>query len=212
MSNRNLILFDWDGTLADSMPLCIGEIREALEEMGHAQLPEELIRQCNGPTDEESVQILGLTPEEGPVFMRLRQAAGLRLVTKIQKFFPGIRETLEKLAETYDLAVVSNGIPEYLDLSIQYLNCPLFTVVEGFQQGRTKTQAVQEVLDRLKPGCAVMVGDRISDFEAAHGCGVPVIAAKYGYGNAQEWATADLCVETASELPDAVANLMNKGG
>ena len=31
---RPVIFFDWDGTIADSMPLCIGEITLALERMG----------------------------------------------------------------------------------------------------------------------------------------------------------------------------------
>lgn len=31
---KPVIFFDWDGTLADSMPLCIEQIRGTLAEMG----------------------------------------------------------------------------------------------------------------------------------------------------------------------------------
>ena len=33
LTNRPLILFDWDGTLADSMALCVAEVKAALARM-----------------------------------------------------------------------------------------------------------------------------------------------------------------------------------
>ncbi len=47
-NTRPIIYFDWDGTLADSMDLCIAECREALLAMGLPDLPDDVIRQCNG--------------------------------------------------------------------------------------------------------------------------------------------------------------------
>ena len=70
---RPVIFFDWDGTIADSMPLCVGEITLALERMGLSVPPVETLMACNGPTYEESVAVLGLPQERGAEFLRLRK-------------------------------------------------------------------------------------------------------------------------------------------
>ena len=55
---KPIIFFDWDGTLADSMNLCVAEIRQALITMRLPDLPDDVLRQCNGPTFEQSLDIL----------------------------------------------------------------------------------------------------------------------------------------------------------
>ena len=50
---KPIIFFDWDGTLADSMNLCVAEIRQALITMRLPDLPDDVLRQCNGPTFEQ---------------------------------------------------------------------------------------------------------------------------------------------------------------
>ena len=83
MTKRPVIFFDWDGTLADSMPLCIAEIRLALERMGMPELPEALIAQCNGPTYEESVGVLGIPEERAKEFLHERKEAEMALVPTV---------------------------------------------------------------------------------------------------------------------------------
>lgn len=58
--SRPTIFFDWDGTLCDSMALCIEENRIALLKMGLPDQPDEVLRRCNGPTFEEAAPIIGI--------------------------------------------------------------------------------------------------------------------------------------------------------
>ena len=80
---RPVIFFDWDGTIADSMPLCIGEITLAIQRMGLPVPPVEKLKACNGPTYEESIAVLGLPQERGEEFLRLRKEAEMELVPKV---------------------------------------------------------------------------------------------------------------------------------
>ena len=41
---KPVIFFDWDGTLADSMNLCVAEIRQALITMRLPDLPDDVLR------------------------------------------------------------------------------------------------------------------------------------------------------------------------
>jgi phosphoglycolate phosphatase len=49
-----------------------------------------------------------------------------------------------------------------------------------------------------------MVGDRSFDFDAAHANGIRCLAAGWGYGTPQEYATADALAATPAQVADLV--------
>ena len=201
MTKRPVIFFDWDGTLADSMPLCIAEVRLALERMNMPELPEALIAQCNGPIYEESVGVLGIPEERAKEFLHERKEAEMALVPTVQRLFPGVRGMLDSLRDMADLAIISNGMPEYLALSLRVMKLEdAFVRVQGQMPGKTKGEALSAVLAELAPSRAVMVGDRLGDLLAGRQNGLPTIAACYGYGNEAEYAHADMQARTVAEL------------
>lgn len=206
---RPVIFFDWDGTLADSMPLCIAEIRLALERMGLPKLPEALIAQCNGPTYEESVGVLGIPEERAKEFLHERKEAEMALVPTVQRLFPGVRGMLDSLREVADLAIISNGMPEYLALSLRVMGLEkAFVRVQGQIPGKTKGEALSVVLAELTPSRAVMVGDRLGDLLAGRQNGLPTVAACYGYGNEAEYAHADRQARTVAELTTLLKQML----
>ena len=201
MTKRPVIFFDWDGTLADSMPLCIAEVRLALERMNMPERPEALIAQCNGPTYEESVGVLGIPEERAKEFLHERKEAEMALVPTVQRLFPGVRGMLDSLRDMADLAIISNGMPEYLALSLRVMKLEdAFVRVQGQMPGKTKGEALSAVQAELAPSRAVMVGDRLGDLLAGRQNGLPTIAACYGYGNEAEYAHADMQARTVAEL------------
>ena len=205
----DVIFFDWDGTIADSMDLCIEEIRLAMRRMGLADVPEATLRLCNGPTDEESIAILGIDPARGAEYLRLREEAEYEILADTTRLFPGIKEALARCGGGARLAVVSNGLQEYIRRSLSLLGLEgVFERWEGWRMGRTKAQALAELLAEMKPDRAIFVGDRIGDFNAAHACNVPALAAKFGYGNPAEWAQAEAVCETVEGLPAAARALL----
>lgn len=206
---RPVIFFDWDGTIANSMPLCIGEISLALERMGLPALPESKLMACNGPTYEESVAVLGLPPERGEEFLRLRKEAEMELVPQVQQFFPGIREMLDELRAFADLAIVSNGLQEYLELSTRVLNVEdCFFRLQAHIPGKNKAEALALLMEELQPDRCVMVGDRLGDIAAGKANGIPTVAACYGFGNEEEYRQADYRAETVAEMTVLLKKLL----
>lgn len=198
---KPVICFDWDGTLADSMPLCVAEVRETLRIMGLPEQPEEVLRRCNGPTYEEAASIIGVPADRVGEYTEIRLRAGLELCPTVNRPFPGAREMLEALRGRATLCVVSNGMEDYLDLCLKSFGLEgMFEQVKTFRHGRSKAQALAEVITDLKPERVLMVGDRLGDIEAGKANGVLTVAACYGYGTPEEWAAADKQARTVEEL------------
>ena len=208
---KPVICFDWDGTLADSMQLCVEELRLALKRMGLPAQPDEVLRRCNGPTYEEAASIVGVPEERVGEYTRLRLQAGLELCPTVNHLFPGVREMLATLRARATLCVVSNGMSDYLELCLRSFGVEgVFERIETFKHGRSKAEALAEVIADLKPERVWMVGDRLGDLEAGKANGVPTIVACYGYGTPEEWAAADLQARTVEELAALLMGLVTK--
>ena len=106
---KPLICFDWDGTLCDSMELCIHENRMVLERLGLPPVDESVLRRCNGPTFEEAAPMLGVPADRMAEYCTKRLECALSLVPTVNRLFPGAKELIAALAPHADLAIVSNG-------------------------------------------------------------------------------------------------------
>ena len=102
---RSMICFDWDGTLADSMRLCVEEVRLTLRRMGLPEQPEAVLRSCNGPTYEEAAALIGVPEERVAEYSDIRLRAGLELCPTVNHLFPGVKEMLEALQGKATLCV-----------------------------------------------------------------------------------------------------------
>lgn len=198
---KPVIFFDWDGTLCDSMQLCIEENRITLQKMGLPVPPEEVIRRCNGPTYLEAVPILNVPQERAEEYCRIRLNTALEIVPRVNRLYEGARELLLTFREQAILCIASNAAEDYLRLCLQTFHLEgVFIRVSAARPGRTKTENVAALLTEFRPERAVMVGDRLGDILAGQANGLPAIAAAYGYGNEEEYAQADLRANTMAEL------------
>ena len=208
---RPVICFDWDGTLCDSMELCINENRMTLERMGLPARPVELLRRCNGPTFEEAAPMLGIPPERMDEYCRIRLSCALELVPVVNRLFDGARELLAALAPHAELCIVSNGTPEYIARCMDVFGMHgVFHRTVTCHPERTKTQNLALLLQELQPERVVMVGDRLGDIRAGRGNGIPTIAACFGYGTEEEFAEADMRAATMAELQQLLLDFCRK--
>ena len=199
--NRPVIFFDWDGTLCDSMQLCIEENRNTLRLLGLPDQPDEVLRKCNGPTFEEAAPMIGIPSDHMEEYCRIRLSCALDLVEKVNRLFPAARELLAALKPHAELCIVSNGTEAYLKKCLKHFHLEdVFRLVVWCHPERTKAQNLALAMTELQPERAIMVGDRTGDIRAGKANRLPTIAAAFGYGNAAEWAEADFVANTMEEL------------
>ncbi len=200
---KPVIFFDWDGTLCDSMQLCIEENRNTLRLLGLPDQPDEVLRRCNGPTFEEAAPIIGVPQARMEEYCRIRLSCALALVEKVNRLFPGARELLSALKDKAELCIVSNGTQAYLTRCMQHFGLEgVFHRIVWSHPERTKGQNLAGLIAELQPECAVMVGDRIGDIRAGRENGLTTIAAAFGYGNDAEYAEADLRADSMAQLQE----------
>ena len=203
-----VIFFDWDGTLADSMDLNYAGIEGALDRMGLPRVSREVMAACNGPAYDASIRIVGIPPERGQEFLRLRTECEHEALSRTQKLFPGIPAMLDGLRADATLAIISYGQMEYLTKSLALTGIgDRFVMVQGWMPGHTKGELLARLVEALQPEKAALVGDCVGDFEAARFCRIPSLAVRYGYGHEADWALADAAVDTVEEIPAAALRL-----
>ena len=192
------IIFDFDGTLADTIPLCCSAFRQvATRHLGRDY------------SDAEIVTLFG--PSEEGIF---QQIAGDRWQACLADFlviyerdhassvtlFPGVLEMLSELADcNLPVAIVTGKGPDSAAISLRLLELAQhFDIVEsGSPEGSIKPAAIRRIVDRwnLDPATVAYVGDAPNDVTEARAAGVIPLAAA--------WATtAD---RTALEARDPVA-------
>lgn len=178
------ILFDIDGTLADTFPLCVKAYKYILDRYTGRDLTAEEIISRFGKSD-EGILACYLTPEQVPLVLDEYFAA----YEAIQKAecpdpFPGLRETIHRLRERgVPVGVVTGkGLRgSEITLRILGLRDAVGVLEAGFEEGPNKPESLRRALDRLglQPHEAVYVGDAAYDMESAAAVGMPAVGAAW---------------------------------
>ena len=99
--------------------------------------------------------------------------------------YPGVKETLEKLAKKYRLFIVSNSECGYLALCVKKMG--LEHLISGHLcYGDTRTckgETIKKLMADHQITSACYIGDTEGDMEASELAGIPFIYCSYGFGN-----------------------------
>lgn len=220
MTALSAILYDFDGTLVDTLPgIEAGIVRAVGAVFPQVELP--VLRQYIGPPLLKTLRIHLPDATDTEVekvateFKRLYDG-GVCLECAV---YPGVLETLRHLHN-------ASGVPAFIVTNKRFVPTELllkhFGMWESFrglaasdwpQAFGSKAEAMAHILKEhgLDAARALMVGDSRDDFESAQANGVPFVAASYGYGNAAELAPARVLTQFG-ELPAMVNAFTAKGG
>ncbi len=187
----DLVVFDLDGTLADTAPDLAAALNGVLRELGRTQLPEARVRTMIGHGARALVR-KGLAatgavtePLVEQAFARFLELYGEAICVETRPF-DGCTEMLDDLAACGVKTAVCTNKPEALT---QVLLAALgwdgqFAAVIG---GDTLTvrkpdpAPLREAIVRAGGCRPVFVGDSLTDAETARAAGVPFVAVTFGY-------------------------------
>jgi phosphoglycolate phosphatase-like HAD superfamily hydrolase len=174
------MIFDLDGTLADTLPACFAAFRRAFAARGHRPLSDAELMGYFGPSEEGIFQ--RLAPDDWPAYLAayLEAYEGEHLKAAL---FPGIEDALRHLRRLrVPLAIVTGKGRDSAAISIRLLGLDRY--LDGWEPGAptgiVKPAAIARVLDRwrLSPERVAYLGDTPEDVRAARTAGlIPLSAA-----------------------------------
>ncbi|MBQ9866548.1 MAG: HAD hydrolase-like protein [Lachnospiraceae bacterium] len=185
------VFLDVDGTLWDSTPLVAGAWSRALKETGIERqvMPEELKKLFGKPMDVIAAELL---PDIG---QDVRDAVMEKCIVYEQQIleenekdisYPGVKETIRKLAGKIPVCIVSNCQSGYIELVMRKLGIEEY-ISDKECYGDTlmyKADNIRLVAERNGYKAPVYVGDIQGDQDASHEAGAAFIHAAYGFGSA----------------------------
>ncbi|MEI4799826.1 HAD hydrolase-like protein [Bacillus sp. FJAT-51639] len=131
-----------------------------------------------------------------------------RLVENIRNgkgaLYPNVEEVFSYLKENnYSIYIASNGLTEYLQAIVSYYNLDNW-VTETFsiQQIQTlnKGDLVKTIIKKYDIKRAAVIGDRLSDINAAKDNGLIAIGCNFDFAQEDELAQADFVINDLMEL------------
>lgn len=193
------VIFDLDGTLGDTLPVCFAAFRRALRRFSDRYYTDEEITALFGPSEEGMIQ--QLVPDHWQACLETYLAVYEEESARSARLFPGIETALRLLSERgILLAIVTGKGTHSAAISLRHLNlAKYFDVVEtGSAEGGVKPRAIQKVLTKwgAVPSRVAYVGDAPADMEAAREAGVIPLGAAWDATSSAEGLNALRPLET----------------
>ena len=188
--NYESLIFDIDGTLWDSRALVAEGYNLQLKDEGleHLFVNAQQLKALFGKVMTEIADVLFAEiplPERYALMERCMARENRYLQENPCAIgYPGVKETLTRLAENHRLFIVSNSQRGYPELCIRKLglgSCITACLCFG-DTGTSKGKTIRALMQRHNIRSCVYIGDTQGDYEATLEAGIPFIWASYGFG------------------------------
>ena len=213
------LIFDLDGTLADTAPDLLGATNAVLAARGRPGVDLTSLRHMVGFGARalilQAMEASGapVTEEELPPLVEIFLSHYRSHIADDSVLFPGVTETLAALKQDgARLAILTNKPQELTDLLLPALGLgQSFAAVYGAgRKSYTKPdpRIFHDVVTDCGGGPAVMIGDSITDLNTARAANAPCILVSYGFTPvpARELG-ADAVIDDFAQLPQALRDL-----
>ena len=218
MAAVTTVLFDFDGTIADTNHLISESYLHVLNKHYPGKYDSEKVRPFNGPSlDDVFTQINPATSIE---MVKEYRTYNHRMHDELIRSFPNVKESLAELrAAGLKLAVVSTKYNEILRKGLDLLELTDYFMEiiggEDYQNPKPDPEPLELAMSRLgvSPADCLMVGDNWQDIQGARNAGVRSAFVKWSMKTPEEMApyNPDIMVETMAELTEWILSRYNGG-
>lgn len=185
-----LVIFDLDGTLTDSAEGIVASFLHALNHIGAAVPPGDLVTEIVGPPMDDTFRSMELGDDAEEAIAAFRAEYGARGWAR-NALFDGIEALLADLrAAGVRLAVATSKLEPTARRILAHFGLDQhFEVIAGASPDgsrKAKVEVLAHALAQLKPlpERVLMVGDRSHDVHGAAAHGIDTVVVGWGYGRA----------------------------
>jgi|LNFM01.1.fsa_nt_gb phosphoglycolate phosphatase len=208
MPSPRAVIFDFDGTLADSREVVLAQYNRIAPRLRVRPVQRSELEQLQRLPPNEALRAYGVAWWKLPLLVFAVRRALREEVLRIE-LCQGVREVLDELrAEGARCSVLSTNATDNIERFAAHHRLPRFSAIRGgvsmFGKARALDRFVRE--QGIERERAVYVGDEVRDVEAAHSVGVRCIAVTWGFSHRDALASKEpwRLVDTARELADVI--------
>ncbi|HBN32339.1 MAG TPA: hypothetical protein DD416_14230 [Rhodobacteraceae bacterium] len=200
---RPIIVFDFDGVIADSHDVCAAACRWAAAELGHSDMPEKPFAELEAVTYEALAATISVDPER---FAGLVCGA-LEARTTCAPIFFGVADIMMELSRDFDIAILSASDSDLInDFLITHGIWHLVKCVMGRDVPGSKTEKLLALKSAHDGKFVAMIGDGVSDVAAALHADVRAVGVAWGWQSARRLRAsgADAIAMVPADLLDLI--------
>jgi len=209
------IVFDLDGTLADTMPDVAYGVNQALGRMGFPPISFEQVKKAIGPGRDEFIKTIfpGEVNPDAKTFLSIFREIYWEHCLENTKLFEGMGGVLSDF-RNLNLGVASNKPKIFTEKILDGLGIrPIFNEVMGPEDvthAKPHPEMIIKIMERVEgePSRTLFIGDTDKDILAGQKAGVGVCGVRYGYGAVEdiEQLKPDYLIRFPAELVEIVRN------
>jgi HAD superfamily hydrolase (TIGR01549 family) len=212
--SKKVIVFDFDGTLADTFDALVMITNRLALEFGYPPTTPEELPKLRNLSSREIIRQSGVSLFKIPFFLKkIREYLHQEILNL--KTIPGIKEALVQLKhEGYCLGILTSNSEENVKLFLtKHGMQDLFTFIYSETSLFSKDKSLQKLMKKnnLSSEEIIYVGDETRDIEASKKIHIKAIAVTWGFNSGEVLAkhNPDFLIQQPSELIEVLASLQS---
>ncbi len=197
---KKVLIFDYDGTIVDSLAVFKRSLIETCREHGFSQITEEDFLSIFNGNMYEGLQHRGIPKETVTTILKDLKIKLLASQHNLH-FFPGMEDALKQLAQQYPLFIITSNISDVVEHFLQLSNVNYREVVGG-EKEPSKVIKIGHIKEQFPDAELVYVGDTRGDIIEGREAGVKTVAVTWGWHEQKilEQEKPDYVAHSADEL------------
>ena len=180
-----LLLFDFDGTIADTFQSGVEILNLMAPEFGYRPLRDEDVAGARDMRTGELMKFLGIPATR---MSRISRRGKEELSKRMDEIapLPGMIDLLRRLsAEGFRLAILTSNSEKNVAAFLKRFDVEVFEFVQTASKLAGKGRVIRRILKslHLDPKDILLIGDEVRDIEAAQETGVHMAAVTWGYNS-----------------------------
>lgn len=207
-----VILFDFDGTLADTLDTLVGITNRLAGEFGYKPTTKEEVETLKNLSSRQVIKQSRVSIFKLPFLIRKVKKQLSEELPKVTEF-SGIKEAIFQLkGQELKLGILTSNSSENVKMFLKAKG--LIDSFDFIQSGAAifgKSQVLKRFMwaNSFQPEDVIYVGDETRDIEAAQKSNIKVIAVSWGFNSRQvlEKYRPDFLIDSPGELIDVIRSL-----
>lgn len=208
------IIFDFDGTIADTFPVVQKVMDKILAQHGIQKLTDAEIATMRNMSFKEVCKYVGISKLRLIVIIWQIKTVLKQHLTEIKPFL-GMAKLLKELKEAgYQLDIVTSNSAETVKLFLERYNLSYFEHIRSCHHFLSKSREIKKLMKKrqVEQHKVVYIGDEIRDITAAQKSNIKVIAVSWGLNTVSglQKAKPNFLVHTPVELAQTLQQVFQE--